>query len=194
MPPMTAERPQMSLESFEVIAEAAAREDVALEFVNGKIGVKPVPDGDHGEIIRWLQQRCMQHRPDLWLYAEQGLKVEKYRSGDARVDGALAPPDTFAGQGEWASTEGVLMVVEVTSYDRDTDRRDRVEKPAAYAEAGIPVYLLVDRDRGTVTVHSEPERGVYATVVTRAFGHPVVLPAPVGLTLEDTDVLKNYVR
>ncbi|SER50058.1 Putative restriction endonuclease [Streptomyces qinglanensis] len=50
-------------------------------------------------------------------------------------------------QGEWADPAGVLMTVEVTSYDSDTDRRDRQEKPAAYAAAGIPVCLLVDRDR-----------------------------------------------
>ena len=47
---------------------------------------------------------------------------------------------------------------------------------------------------GTGTVHSGPEGGGYATVVTRAFGHPAVLPDPVGFTWDDTDVLKNYVR
>ena len=31
------------------------------------------------------------------------------------------------------------MAVEITSYDSDTHKRDRIEKPRAYAEAGIPV-------------------------------------------------------
>ncbi|WP_306322930.1 MULTISPECIES: Uma2 family endonuclease [unclassified Streptomyces] len=57
--------------------------------------------------------------------------------------------------------DGVLMVVEVASKDRDTHRRDRQEKPHAYAYADIPVYLVVARDNGTVVVHSSPENGVY---------------------------------
>lgn len=190
---MTTDRPQMTLEAFEAIAITAEREDVTLEFIKGRIGVKPVPDGDHGEIIRWVSKRCMQHRPDLWLYAEQGLRVERYRSGHARVDGALAADEAFAGQGEWADPDAVLMAVEVTSYGADTHQRDRVEKPVAYAEAGIPVHLLIDRDAGAVTVHSEPEDGRYRSVVTLSYGHEVVLPQPVNVTL-DTEALKRYAR
>ncbi|MFC0493558.1 hypothetical protein ACFFKE_00920 [Streptomyces mutabilis] len=54
------------------------------------------------------------------------------------------------------------MVVEVTSYDSDTDRRDRVDKPRARAETGIPVYLLIERD--TCEVRSRPDGGRYETV------------------------------
>ena len=62
--------------------------------------------------------------------------IETCREGRARPDGSLVPADAFVGQGEWADPAPVLMVVEVTSYDSDTDRRDRVEKPRAYAETG----------------------------------------------------------
>lgn len=117
---MTTGRPQMELDQFRVIAIAAEREDVVLEFVNGRIGVKPVPDGDHGEIVMWLLERCMAQRPDLRLYPEQGLQVAHYRNGLAKPDGSLAPRRHFAGQGEWADPAGVLMVVEVTSYDADS--------------------------------------------------------------------------
>ncbi|WP_371500032.1 Uma2 family endonuclease [Kitasatospora sp. NBC_00374] len=190
---MTLDRTQMDLAAFEAIAITAARENVTLEFINGRIGVKPVPDGDHGEIIMWLLERCMQQRRELRLYPEQGLKVESYRTGHARPDGALAHKGTFAGQGEWADPDGVLMVVEVTSRDPDADRRDRIEKPAAYAQTRIPVYLLIDRDADTVTVHSEPEAGRYRSVVTLSYGHEVVIPSPVSITL-DTEALKDYVR
>ncbi|WP_394816890.1 Uma2 family endonuclease [Streptomyces lonegramiae] len=94
------------------------------------------------------------HDPALiWLYASDcGLKVEAYRKGRARPDGVLAPEGRFAGEGEWSDTDGVLMTVEVTSHDGDTHRGDRGDKPAAYAAAGIPVYLLVDRDACAVVV------------------------------------------
>ncbi|MEU5386686.1 Uma2 family endonuclease [Kitasatospora cineracea] len=190
---MTTEHPQMKLEQFREIAIAAEREDVVFEFINGRIGVKPVPDGDHGEIIMWLLERCMAQRPDLRLYPEQGLQVANYRNGLAKPDGSLAPRRSFAGQGEWADPAGVLMVVEVTSYDADANRRDRVEKPKAYAETGIPVFLLVDRDAGSVSVHSEPEDGRYRSVVTLAYGHTVELPEPVNVAL-DTEELKEFSR
>ncbi|WP_458085373.1 Uma2 family endonuclease [Streptomyces malaysiensis] len=190
----THDRPQMLPEEFEEYARLAGRvaEGVRWEFINGKIGVTPVPDGDHGRIIQWLARICIQAHPDLWLH-DQGLKVETYRNGHARPDGTLAHSDAFVGQGEWADAEPVLMVVEVTSYDSDTDRRDRVEKPRAYAETGIPVYLLVDREAGEVTVFSEPDGVRYETTKTVPFGKPLTLPAPVGVTL-NTEPLQGWVR
>ncbi|MGX1491234.1 Uma2 family endonuclease [Streptomyces tendae] len=154
---------QMSVEEFETIA-AAAPETVTLEFINGRIGVKAVTDGDHS-------------------------------TGRAKPDAVLAPEAHFAGRGEWADPSGTLMVVEVTSYDSDTDRRDRHEKPAAYGQAEIPVHLLIDRDSRTLTVHSSPDRkiGGYRTVRTAKFGEKVLLPESIGIEL-DTEILENHAR
>src|SRR6476659_826648 len=93
------DRPQMLPEEFEELARSAARtgEGLRLEFINGKLGVKAVPDGDHFEIIRWVTKQCMQQRPDLWLYPERGLKLGTYRKGYARPDGMLAPEGSIAG-------------------------------------------------------------------------------------------------
>lgn len=184
----------MLVEEFEQIASAAP-ETVTLEFVNGRIEEKLVADGDHGEIIMWLIRQCMQTRPDLNLNPTQGLKVGEYRKGRARPDCSLVPVGHFAGQGEWAEPDGVLMTVEITSFDGDTNNRDRLEKPAAYAAAGIPVHLLVDRDSCEVVVHINPDRksSCYRDVHRAPFGEQVMLPDPVGITL-DTEVLKNYVR
>uniref|UniRef100_A0AAU3I7W6 Uma2 family endonuclease n=1 Tax=Streptomyces sp. NBC_01393 TaxID=2903851 RepID=A0AAU3I7W6_9ACTN len=190
MTPSTSDQPQMLVEEFEELARHAP-ESARLEFLNGKIGVKPMPDGNHAQIVAWLLKRCMQYRPELFLFPEQGLQVQAYRNGRARPDGALAPEEHFAGKGEWSEPSGVLMVVEVTSRDRDADRRDRIEKPDGYAAAGIPVYLLVDRDTDSVTVHCDPEGGIYRSLTTRAFGAAVELPDPVGFTL-DTQKLKDF--
>ncbi|MEU3407248.1 Uma2 family endonuclease [Streptomyces sp. NPDC006670] len=191
MTPSTAAHAQMSLKDFETLASRAP-ETVTLEFINGKLGVKPLPDQRHGAIVMWLLRQCMQQRPELALYPEQGLKVESYRTGRARADGALAPYDHYAAQdGEWADPAGTLMVVEVTSFDPDTDQRDRREKRAAYAQVGIPVYLLVDRDKDMLVVHSDPEDGMYRQTVSYPYGKTVTLPAPVGIML-DTEKLKDY--
>ncbi|MHA6762363.1 Uma2 family endonuclease [Streptacidiphilus sp. PAMC 29251] len=85
-----------------------------------------------------------------------------------------------------------MSLPEVTSYDPDTDRRDRVEKPAAYAESGVPVYLLIDRDSCETVVHTEPEGGKYRSVRSYAFGSNVEITG-LGISLE-TEILKQYVR
>lgn len=186
---------QLSVDTFERIAEFAEREDetVRFEFIDGRIGLKKVTDSNHGAIIMWLIRQCMQARPELDLNPTQGLKAEAYRKGRALPDAVLAPVDHFVGQGDWADPHGALMVVEITSYDSDTHNRDRVEKPRAYAEAGIPVYLLVDRENRSVLVHSDPApEGRYRDIHTVTIGGKVTLPAPVNIDL-DTEGLKKYV-
>ncbi|MFC9997625.1 Uma2 family endonuclease [Nocardia sp. NPDC127526] len=185
----------MTTEQFEELARAADRiaEGVRLEFIDGKLGAKAMPDGDHGRILQWLIRIFVALRPELFLTPEQGLKVARYRKGRARPDAVLADADAFVGQGEWADPSPVLMVVGVTSDDEDTDRRDRKEKPRAYAETGIPVYLLIDRDACVLKVHSKPNDGRYELIATVPFGASAELPDPVGVVL-DTGPLKDWVH
>ncbi|BDH14983.1 Uma2 family endonuclease [Streptomyces hygroscopicus] len=190
-----ADRPHiMETEHFEEASRILARleEGARLELIDGKVRSKAMPDGDHGRIIQWLLRICMQHRPELFLDPNQGLKAETCRKGRLRPDASLVPCDAFVGQGEWADPDPVLMVVEVTSHDSDTDQRDRVEKPRAYARTGIPLYLLIDRQACRIVVYSEPDDGSYETVHTVPFGKTFHLPDPVGITLE-TEQLKNWV-
>ncbi|WP_030563581.1 Uma2 family endonuclease [Streptomyces aureocirculatus] len=185
----------MPVGTFEAIALHAARvmEGARVELLRGRLGAKAVPYGDRGRVLQWLTRVCVRRRPELWLDTQQGLVIESRREGRARPDGILAPSDAFAGAGTWADPTPVLMVVEVTSYDSDTDHRDRVEKPRAYAETGIPVYLLVDRDSCEIKVHSQPDGVRYEQVRTLPFGKEVILPDPVGITL-DTEPLKDWTR
>ncbi|WP_234542749.1 Uma2 family endonuclease [Streptomyces shenzhenensis] len=186
---------QLSVDTFERIAEFAERADetVSFEFIGGRIGVTKVTNGSHGEIAMWLVFHCKQARPDLTLNPTgQGLKVEAYRRGRAKPDAVLAPVGYFNGRGDWADPSGVLMAVEITSYDSDTHNRDRVEKPQAYAEAGIPVYLLIDRDNLSILVHSDPDpEDGYRDIHVVKLGGKVTLPDPVGIEL-DTAELKQY--
>ncbi|MFD5713720.1 Uma2 family endonuclease [Streptomyces pharetrae] len=184
-------RPQMSVEEFEEL-ERHAPETVRLEFIEGRVVVKPMPDGNHSEIYMWLLERCMQARPDLRLHPERGLKTEAYRNGRACADAVLVPRGSLKGRGEWSDAEDVLMAVEITSYDSDTNQRGRVEKPDGHAAAGVPVHLLIDRDDGTVTVFSDPEDGRYRLQLNKPSGATVELPDPVDIAL-DTDPLKDFV-
>ncbi|MER5303132.1 hypothetical protein [Streptomyces lasiicapitis] len=82
------EHAQMTVEEFEHL-EKHAPDTVKLEFIRGKLKVKPMPDQRHRAIVMWLLTQCMQQRPELLLYPEQDLQAETYRNGRAYADGAL---------------------------------------------------------------------------------------------------------
>ncbi|MFI6144952.1 Uma2 family endonuclease [Streptomyces sp. NPDC051109] len=189
------DRPHMLTEDFEAVARMAAREreGTRLEFIDGAIRSKATPDGDHGRIIQWLLKICMQSRPELFLHPGQGIKAQEYREGRAIPDAVLADPDAFVGQGDWVDPAPILMAVEVTSWDSDTHRRDHVEKPRAYAETSIPVYLLIDRAKCEISVYSQPNGRRYESVHIVPYGTDIALPDPVGITLH-TEPLKDWVR
>lgn len=179
---------------FETIAEAVERstDAVQLEYIGGRLGFKTVPDGNRNRIINWLLLLLMPLRPGLFLHPGRGIKIDGHRDSRARPDGVVAPLDAFVGYGEWAPSRDVVMAVEVTSHDSDTNKRDRVEKPAAYAEAGIPLYLLIDRDSAEIVLYSEPTAGKYQETRRYAFGRAVPLPEPIGITA-DTAPLQDWV-
>ncbi|MGY4926455.1 Uma2 family endonuclease [Streptomyces sp. 900105755] len=120
------------------------------------------------------------------------MKTEAYRKGRARADGVLVPKGSPKGKGEWSEASGVLVAVEITSFDSDTNQRDRVAKPDGYAAAGIPVYLLVDRDDCSIVVFNQPREGRYRHEEKLPFGAAVKLPEPVDITF-DTEPLKEFV-
>ncbi len=66
-------------------------------------------------------------------------------------------------------------------------RHDRVSEPAAYATAGIPLYLLIDRwasNGPTATLYGEPKGDVYRPLSTAKFGEAIRLPAPFDVVID----------
>lgn len=82
-----------------------------------------------------------------------------------------------------------LLIVEITS--KGNAREDRTKKYRAYARAGVPMYLLIDRfgTRGPMaTLFTEPnEDGTYKHSDPVPFGKPLTLPEPFGTTLRTAD-------
>ncbi|WP_371501273.1 Uma2 family endonuclease [Kitasatospora sp. NBC_00374] len=80
------------------------------------------------------------------------------------------------------------LVLEVTSSNLGDDLK---KKPSAYASAGIPVYVVVDRRNRRVLVLTEPCDGEYRVHAVHRPGQVFVLPASIGaaVTLEVDAVL-----
>jgi hypothetical protein len=54
--------------------------------------------------------------------------------------------------------------------------------------AKIPLYLLVDRQQGQVTLFSDPVRSDYTTQTRVPFGGSIKLPPPFSFTLETEEL------
>ena len=95
-------------------------------------------------------------------------------------------PDTVTAEDERAA---IALIVEVTSpSSRDAVFNDRTVKPVQYAKGGVPLYLLVDQELGTWTLHGLAEGWQrYQLVAVGAYGEDIPLPPPLGFTLPTAD-------
>lgn len=155
------------------------------ELIEGEIYVTPPANGEHEEVLAKINRQIIRQVPDdsLLNYFGVGLNVPgSSDTGHVVPDLVIAPDGTFDDQEQWHDPTGVLLVAEVTS--EGTADRDRHKKIHGYARAGIPVYLLIDREKAEVTVHSEPSGDVYTQNPKYKIGRTVTLPAPLGFELD----------
>ncbi|UUU32497.1 Uma2 family endonuclease [Streptomyces sp. CA-210063] len=172
---------------FEVFS-AVAPKGWRVELIEGDVCVTSLGDGRHAGIVSELSGQVIDRRQDRSLcnYTGIGLTVPgSSATGHVVPDLVIAPKGSFGDQEEWHDPSPVLLVAEVTS-DSTADR-DREKKIRGYARAGIPVYLLIDREEGQVTVYSEPSGDEYAKGAKHKMGLAVPLPAPLGFELDTAE-------
>ncbi|WP_174861400.1 Uma2 family endonuclease [Embleya hyalina] len=160
------------------------------ELIEGEIVVTPPPSGRHEHIIaEMVDQIVVGTDTPMHFSGNKGLRVESAGalSGNHVIpDGTFAPRELslFRDAESWMPCAGVAMVVEVTSQRAEIDRE---AKRRSYARSGIPLYLLVDREKGKATLFSEPEGDDYTTAHSGPFGKEIELPAPFKMTLDTSD-------
>ncbi|MEV5339812.1 Uma2 family endonuclease [Streptomyces sp. NPDC052676] len=156
-----------------------------VEIIEGIVTVSPAPASRHNVIAERIQRRLYSVIPeDLGIFQTQAIAVPS-RLGMLIPDLLVAPVQECAETDSHIPAALAELVVEVTS--KSNARHDRVSKPAAYATAGIPLYLLVDRwapGGPAVTLYGEPKGDVYRVLSEVKFGDPIKLPEPFGLTLD----------
>ncbi|MCL3995134.1 Uma2 family endonuclease [Streptomyces lavenduligriseus] len=156
-----------------------------VEIIEGIVTVSPAPASRHNVIAARIQRRLYSVIPEDWeIFQTQAIAVPS-RMGMFLPDLLVVP--LRAGEESDSHIPAALaeLVVEVTS--KSTARHDRVSKPAAYATAGIPLHLLVDRwapGGPTATLYGEPKGEVYRVLSAVKFGDPIKLPEPFGITID----------
>jgi Uma2 family endonuclease len=113
-----------------------------VELTDGVMTVVPSPTGRHQNIgnLLWLWLR--QHAPDKFAtFTAVGILVSHKDSFEPDVVLLRRPVDDT---NHYYDARQVVIAVEVVSPG--TKRRDRLEKPADYAAAGIPHFWRIEQD------------------------------------------------
>lgn len=159
------------------------------EIDEGRIFLVPPPHAHHNGIAEKVQRCLYANLPDeMGIYQTLGVHVaplgKLYVPDLVVMPSELidsADPDTSAPM----DASDALLIAGITS--KGNAREDRTKKYRAYARAGVPMYLLIDRfdTRGAMaTLFTEPnEDGTYKQSDPVPFGKPLVLPAPFDVTL-----------
>ncbi|MFJ1545054.1 Uma2 family endonuclease [Streptomyces sp. NPDC088246] len=165
-----------------------------VEIIGGVITVAPSPDATHARVLTKTMRPFITAGLDdgeaevlqgigLWLpggpedYAIPDLAVVDADLDDHLVENNCYDPAVFR------------LVLEVTSSNYNNDLRNKV---VAYAEAKIPVYVIVDRKHGRVHVLTDPMGGGYDSHEVYAPGQTVTLPDAIGapVTLDVAELIR----
>ncbi|MCZ0987370.1 Uma2 family endonuclease [Streptomyces diastatochromogenes] len=165
-----------------------------VEIIGGQIIVSPPRDGAHARALTQLMRPFIAAGPadgetevlqgiGLWLpaggedYAIPDLAVVDADLEEHFVENNCYDPVCFR------------LVLEVTSSNYRTDLRTKV---AAYAEAKVPIYVIVDRKHQRLHVLTDPAGDKYENHRPHAPGEMVTLPDSLGamVTLDVAEILE----
>lgn len=165
--------------------ETDAPEGCKVEIIEGIVTVAPPPSNAHNDIADSVQRRLYQVIPEDWgIYQTLGTAVPS-RDGLYIPDISVAPKAVLrAEEGNYIPAAAAELVVEITSKSNASN--DRIKKTTGYAQAGVPLYLLIDSwapGGPTVTLYGEPQGDIYRVLRAGKFGDAITLPEPFGLTI-----------
>ncbi|MFD7836300.1 Uma2 family endonuclease [Streptomyces sp. NPDC059761] len=173
------------------IAEAADRLSRELpghrvEILQGRLTVTPPADGAHAESLTWLIEEFSAagaRRVGLKYLQGIGLWLPSGPSDFAIPDLSLLDADYRDAHVEknCFAPHAFRMVLEITSSNWADDLGPKVD---CYAQAGVPVYLVVDRRHDEAILHTDPRNGEYHSRKPFKRGTSVPLPESLGITLD----------
>lgn len=160
------------------------------EILDGELIVSPVPSRWHERVCQRLflnlNEFCEERGWDAMLRAEVELTPNRdHVQPDLTV---FRDADDLPDMNSVMPLDQVVLVAEVVS--ESSINRDREVKPRLCAQAGVPLYLLIDRftEPLTITVLSKPRKDGYAKADTVTFGEKLLLPDPFQFVLDTSGI------
>ena len=178
--------------------EMAESDELSLDNLFERLEHMPVPEGFRVEIVEGTvymsPQRSVHWDLIACVYDELRTKYPRKRLlSDVRIDfpgllNGFCPDLLLLKEGARADSKDrwhyrdIEFVLEVIS--KGTGPNDYGPKKAVYAEAGVPVYLVVDPFTTRSRLFTHPQGREYKSELTVVFGEPIKLDdTPVGLTI-----------
>ncbi|MGW2747603.1 Uma2 family endonuclease [Streptomyces sp. NPDC001450] len=165
-----------------------------VEIIGGQILASPPPDGAHARALTDLMVPFLTaglHGPESQVLQGIGLWLPDGGEDYAIPDLVVVDADFEEHYAENNCYDPVCfrLVLEVTSSNYRTDLRTKV---AAYAEAKVPVYVIVDRKHQRLHVLTDPAGDKYENHRPHAPGEMVTLPDSLGakVTLDVAEILE----
>jgi Uma2 family endonuclease len=168
-------------------------ETTKVEYVDAGALLIINPSGiDHRRIVRSIVQNVIvaSHTGQAALNWAVDQNFQWEFADDSRLffipDIVLIHPAAVTAEEERAA---IALAVEVTSPTaRDTVFNDRTVKPAEYAKAKVPLYLLVDQELGRWTLHGLAKGWQrYQIVAEGVYGEDIQLPEPLEFAIPTAD-------
>ena len=151
------------------MADAGAFDGLRLELIDGELTRMQQPRSNHAIRQAQLVIRLAAIVGEARVTGEVGINLgeDTVLGCDAAVLRASVDDNRLL------KAEDLTLVVEVSE---STLERDLGMKRRKYAEAGIPIYWVVNGPRSVVHVHAEPVDGEYVDIHTVRFGQPLAVP------------------
>ena len=165
---------------FEWLEKMPVPEGTKVEIVGGNIFMSPQRQ-THWQIIFDIARQLSAVYPAERLASDVRIDFPGHLNGFACDIAAMKDGSVKDSRGRWRYQD-VEFVAEVIS--KNTAANDYGPKKAAYAEAGVPLYLIADPYTGECHLFLDPEDADYTSRLSLLFGKPVDLTGTgVGLTL-----------
>ncbi|MFJ3102945.1 Uma2 family endonuclease [Streptomyces sp. NPDC086835] len=184
--------PPTLLEEADRLIELLPRHRV--EIIGGILTVTPPPDGAHARTLTQLMLPFVSaglHGGETVILQAVGLWLPDGPEDYTIPDLALVDADFEDHLIEYNCYDPAVfrLVVEVTSSNYRNDLRN---KAIAYAQAKVPVYVIVDRKHTRIHVLTNPLTSEYDSHEVYAPGQQIALPASIGaeVKLDAAELLK----
>jgi len=161
-----------------------------VELLDGQLVVSPTASRWHSSAVYSLTEALIDKTRSRGWELHTNLTVHVAATRERLIPDLMVAPKDAPGFGDNELLgDGILLVAEVVSPH--SQRRDRVAKPRVYAQARVPLYLLIDQltDPATVTLFSDPSEDSYRTCEAATAGQPLRLPEPFGISLNTRRLL-----
>lgn len=161
-----------------------------VEIIDGEIVVSPSASLWHSGAVDELIDALIDVKRKHGWRIHTNVTVHIAETRERLIpDLMIAPKDAPRFGDNELLAHGVLLVAEVVLPS--SQRRDRVAKPRAYAQGGVPLYLLIDQlpDPATVTLFSAPAGTSYRACDRAEAGRALRLPEPFGIALDTRKLL-----